>query len=178
MKEKIPGVSQSLPPRRNFLGEEVPRFGGDSTFAGVTTTMAGIRYSTVKDDTISKEIANIGLSLQPPKPERNGINLHSIEVRGTTAYDRLLQLRSTVRLNGRTLRQELNRVIRSAEYQRMSSVSTYDLDSPRLQTIRTIVNRYHRESYRHLIGESPELAQAERQFAHKRRLASLGISLQ
>ena len=177
MKDKIPGISQTLPPRRNFLGEVVPRSQG-GLGANITTTLAGIRYSTVKDDVISKEIAELGLSLQPPKPERHGINLHAIEVRGSTAYDRMLSLRSSVRLNGRTLRQELVRTIQSAEYQRMSSASTFDVDSPRLQAIRTIVNRYHRESYRQLLSESPELALAERQFAHKRRLASLGISLQ
>lgn len=176
MKDKIPGLSQTLPPRRNFLGESLERY--PNFVAGWGTTLTGIRFSTVKDDVISKEIANIGLSLQPPKPQLHGTDLHTIEVKGTTAYDRLLQLRSEVRLDGRTLRQELVRLIRTAEYQRFSAVSTYDLDSPRLQAFRNTVNRYHRQAMRQLLSESPELSLAERQFAKKRRLASLGISLQ
>jgi alpha-ketoglutarate-dependent taurine dioxygenase len=65
-------------------------------------------------------------------------------------------------MRGLTLRQSLNKLIKSKSYQRLSPESEPGLPSPRIQQINSILTRYRKEAKRQMLREYPEL---DRQFA-------------
>ena len=138
--KRIPGGDQFVDPVRNALGEKVV----------VPSLAPGLDYinpitvSTKKNDPVMDEMVNLqhGFSL-PSVIQDGGINLAEItNAKGQSAYDRWLELQSQVRINGLTLRQSLEKTIRSPQYKKLSDQVLEDFDSPRTKTLQRVISGY------------------------------------
>ena len=158
VKRKL-GLRGSLDTKRNILGEEYKA----EQWMG-TGFINPIQMSTKKDDPILNEMASLNHAFRNPPPSLGGqIDLLEYENdKGQSAYDRQLELLKTVKMRGLTLRQSLNKLIKSKSYQRLSPESEPGLPSPRIQQINSILTRYRKEAKRQMLREYPEL---DRQFA-------------
>jgi len=171
LRARLPGLSDTLPPLRNMLGEPVVRAKAlGSDVASVTGAFVPLLYRDVSHDAISQELQLLGHGFTPPHRERNGVDLSTFRSSsGQTAYDRWQELQGTVKLGGRTLRDSLSRLIRSAGYQRIPAESTHDLTSPRVQLIQNMIDDYRQAAYRQMSKEFPEVRELDHQHVTLRR---------
>jgi hypothetical protein len=153
VKRKL-GLRGSLDTKRNILGEEYKA----EQWMG-TGFINPIQMSTKKNDPILNEMASLNHAFRNPPPSLGGqIDMLEYENnKGQSAYDRQLELLKTVKMRGLTLRQSLNKLIKSKSYQRLSSESEPGLPSPRIQQINSILTRFRKEARRQMLREYPEL---------------------
>lgn len=134
LKSSIPGMSGDLPPRYNLLGEpvEAPKYATIGLFPeGLESMMSPIMSGKVKTDPVAVEFVNQNITSLKQSPFILGgaIDLnnevYSVDALGKpiygdnqTAYDRFNDIMANERLfDGLTLRELLNEVITSPEYQ-------------------------------------------------------------
>ena len=153
---KLPSGRSNLDPKRNILGESImienkPLIGAISPIA----------MSTEKNDPILTEMANLNHAFRPPPSTYGGlIDLLAFENdQGRTAHDRRQEKLQTVRIGGRTLRQALQRLISSSDYQRLPPQSEPGLPSPRVEKITTLLTKYRTKALNETMTEFPELSQ-------------------
>jgi len=153
---KLPSGRSNLDPKRNILGESImienkPLIGAISPIA----------MSTEKNDPILTEMANLNHAFRPPPSTSGGlIDLLAFENdQGRTAHDRRQEKLQTVRIGGRTLRQALQRLISSSDYQRLPPQSEPGLPSPRVEKITTLLTKYRTKALNETMTEFPELSQ-------------------
>ena len=153
VKRKL-GMRGSLDTKRNILGEEYIA----EQWMG-TGFINPIRMSTKKDDPILNEMASLNHAFRNPPPSLGGqIDMLEYEnEKGQSAYDRQLELLKTVKIRGLSLRQTLNKLIKSKNYQKLSPESDPGLESPRIQQINSILTKYRKEARRQMLREYPEL---------------------
>lgn len=175
---KLPGVSQTLPPQRNVLGEPIARVKGIGADAigRWTDWFNPIAYREVSDDLVKREMATPDLrhGFTPPKRIQNGVDLSDVKVGNTTAYDRWGELQGTIRVGGMTLKDALRKKILSPAYQRMSQLSEDGLESPRITELNRIINEFRQRAYLQLLKESPELNASDREYIRQKRQARVG----
>jgi hypothetical protein len=162
IKKKL-GFRGSLDTKRNVLGEEYQAEQWMST-----GFINPIQLSTKKDDPILNEMASLNHAFRQPRPELGGqIDLLEYENdKGQSAHDRRLELLKTVKIGGLTLRQSLNKLIKSRAYQNLSSESEPGLPSPRIGKINSLLTKYRKAALRSTLREYPEL---DRQYANLTR---------
>jgi len=153
MKKKL-GLRGSLDTKRNVLGEEYVAEQWMST-----GFINPIQLSTKKDDPVLTEMASLNHAFRQPQPQLGGqIDLLEYENdRGQSAHDRRLELLKTVKMGGLTLRQSINKLIKSRAYQRLSPESEPGLPSPRIGQINSLLTKYRKEALRQTLREYPEL---------------------
>ena len=180
MRARVPYLSETVRPLRNIFGEPVRR----TTAVGaannpVLDMFVPIIYSEVSDDLVKKEIAELGHGFTPPKPVANGIRLTNfVNSDGQDAFDRWGELTGQVNIGGRTIKSSLKRLIRSPRYQRLSPVSTFESDSPRIQEINKLLDKYKRKAFREMLREYPDLEAEYARIARDSRLQRRGIDPQ
>jgi hypothetical protein len=138
--KRIPGGDQFVDPVRNALGEKVAL----PSVAPGLDYVNPITVSTKKNDPVMDEMINLqhGFTL-PSVIQDGGINLAEItNAKGQSAYDRWLELQSQVRINGLTLRQNLEKVVRSPQYKKLSDQVLEDFDSPRTKALQRVISGY------------------------------------
>ena len=162
IKKKL-GFRGSLDTKRNVLGEEYQA----EQWMG-TGFINPIQLSTKKDDPILNEMASLNHAFRQPRPELGGqIDLLEYENdKGQSAHDRRLELLKTVKIGGLTLRQSLNKLIKSRAYQNLSPESEPGLPSPRIGKINSLLTKYRKAALRSTLREYPEL---DRQYANLTR---------
>ena len=153
VKRKL-GLRGGLDVKRNVLGEEYQA----EQWMG-TGFINPIRMSTAKDDPVLTEMASLNHAFRTPEPTLGGqINLLEYEnEKGQSANDRQTELLKTVKLRGLSLRQTLNKLVKSKNYQRLSPESEPGLPSPRIEQLNTILTKYRKEARRQMLREYPEL---------------------
>jgi hypothetical protein len=153
VKRKL-GMRGSLDTKRNILGEEYVA----EQWMG-TGFINPIQLSTKKNDPILTEMASLNHAFRNPPPSLGGqIDLLEYENdKGQSANDRQLELLKTVKLRGLSLRQTLNKLIKSRNYQRLSPDSEPGLPSPRIQQLNSVLTKYRKEARRQMLREYPEL---------------------
>lgn len=156
MMAKIPGLSETLPLRRNILGEPIRvsvGIGPDS--------ISPIQYSEIIDDTVKQELASIGAAIaMPPEKIREGrIDLTAFVKDGQDAYDRLLELRLTLKKGRYTLHEALDRLIKSDRYQRLPD-GTDLYTSQKVKEIQATFGEFSEWTMKQLRREYPELDKA------------------
>lgn len=181
MSARVPGLSSSLPPVRNMLGEPVKRL--ESAGADVIGQWADmwvpVAYQEVKSDTLSRELAVLKYPFSAPRKTRNGLDLTEFKNgSGQDAYDRWNENIGRTSLGNKTLRARLTELVQSARYQRMSPVSTDEVTSPRVREIKTILERYKSAAWDTTVREFPELQGAYSQSKTMSIQARLGITPQ
>ena len=105
------------------------------------------------------------------------IDLRQFEnARGQSAYDRWQELHGSVVIKGRTLKEELERLIQSADYQRMLDSSDSGLN-PKVDELKKVLRKYRARAYKQLLVEYPELNAAENQTRAEKQARREGYSM-
>jgi len=155
--KKIPGASNFVDPTRNLLGEKVERTG----IAPGIDYINPIVVSSNKKDAVMDELSALQHGFTQPRPiQDGGIDYTDYKnANGQTAYDRWLEATSEVRVNGKTVRQALDRLIKNRSYQGLSSELLEDFDSPRAREVRKVISAYRSVAKEKILREFPELNQ-------------------
>lgn len=177
VRNRIPGLSGSLEPRRNLLGEPIHRTRrlGDDELGSLMNVWMPVAYSEVSDDLVDRELAILNHGFGAPATKRGGIDLLEHRSRtGQTAFDRWQQLHGDVEVGGRTLRESLRKLFRSPKFRRLSPESTPDLDSPRIPLVETLIRRYRDKAFAQVLREYPQLGRQYQQLGIQKRRARAG----
>jgi hypothetical protein len=158
IKSRIPGLSSSLPPRRNLLGEPVKR--ESATGLTMIDGMLPVRVNRIKDDIIAQEVAQLAYGFNIPGLVQRGVDLTDpkYDSNGQGAYDRYMELSGEVRIGGKDLRQALRILIGNSEYQRLSpEMDELGQTSPRVALINSTLAKYRKKAWTQLLKERPDL---------------------
>lgn len=153
---KIPGLTDKLPPRRNILGEDVT----DRTKGTFVDAKWLNPYLTSpkRNDIVFDELAKYGAKLQNPGTTYSGIDLLSVKNKdGVTAYDLWMGKVATTTIQGKTLRQSLEELIRSRKFQRLPEDIVPGIENPRVDEIRKVISKYRSQARVEAFKEIPEL---------------------
>lgn len=154
IKKRVPGAGD-LDPRRNVLGDVVKhsgRIGPDY--------ISPVVISSRKKDAVMDELAKAQHAFSAPSRKMKGIDLYDFKnKKGQSAYDRWLELQSEVKVGGKTLRQQLTRLIQNKGYQRLSDVPEADFMSPRVKSLKRIISQYRAVAKSKMLSEFPELSE-------------------
>ena len=77
---------------------------------------------------------------------------------GQSAYDRYMELSSESKVNNRTLRQNLERLIKSRDYQELSAEPIGDIPSPRVTKIQSLIQKHRDEAMKAVRKEFSQLS--------------------
>lgn len=150
----IPGFSTNLPAKYNWVTGET------------------INYALVgrdKQDIVLDELNNMADSIYGPPDEK----LRGVELTGAQ-YSRLNELHGTIRLNGKTMYEAMEELIRSPDYDldRAFLGDPPDKESgPRARMLKKLIRSYRNAAQRALLSEDTELA-AEIRKSDFQRMAS------
>jgi hypothetical protein len=163
LARRVPGFSRELEPVRNVLGEPVHRTRvgdkSDHPMVNVADMFLPTAWRYVSDDVVYKELAELNYPFQPPRAvDSSGTDFREFRnEKGQTAFDRMLELRGTMKFGGKTLKQSLRKIIQDKRYQAVSSESDIDSDSPRIGMLKKLINAYQRGSRAQMLQEYPDL---------------------
>jgi hypothetical protein len=160
---RIPGMSESLEPRRNLLGEKIMLAPHVANRAFNPLTMApGVKPNEVLDEMVS-----LGKAFTMPSDtwENGKIDLRDRSLftdgprKGQSPYDRMLEVMASPP-NGRpALRVKLEELVKSDRYQRASDGP----DGMKYKLAATVINAYKEMAKGVVMREYPSLRQAMRQ---------------
>ena len=171
--KKLPMGNDNLDPKRNILGEalimeQIP-------FVGPFNPSA---LSTRDGDVVFEELAALehGFTQTSTMLDRSIDMTEFVNDKGQTAYDRRLELLGETKIRNRTLRQELEKLISSRRYQRLSPLSDGGLKSPRVQLINKVLSKYRSRSLSLMMEEFPEIAREYKRMRSINQQARRGAS--
>lgn len=155
-KNKVPGLSQTLPPKINmFTGEPVKYEGG--------LIGAAFPYSSYQGDKVFDTLATFSQGYVNPSQSINGNPLSEQQ------YAEYLTAIGTIELGGRTLYQSLEALFDNEEFDNVAPEllpflsASYQNDvadnDPRIQAIRNITQNYQDFARRNMMTKYPELQQ-------------------
>lgn len=152
IKARTPGLSKTLPPKRNLLGEPIhypPGLGPDS--------ISPFAMSKDLGDPVKAELARLSYGFKMPSEKQGNVDLTKFKnEKGQDAYDRLLELRSIERKGRYTLAERLNAEISSDHYQKLPDGND-EYSSRKLERVREILGEYHIVTLKRLRKEFPEV---------------------
>ena len=162
--KKLPMGNDNLDPKRNILGE--PVIMEQIPFVGPFNPSA---ISTRDGDVVFEELASLehGFTQTSTTLDRSIDMTEFVNDKGQSAYDRRLELLSDTKIRGKTLRQELEKLISSKRYQRLSPLTDGALKSPRVQLINKVMSKYRSRSLSLMMEEFPEI---EREYKRMRSI--------
>ena len=156
-------MADKLMPRRNLLGEieTMPTSGLQGVFNP-------IYQKEIPDSIIEQEIGNMKTGFSKPAEllgNNKNLDMRDFvnEEGGQTAYDRYLELTGLVKINDMTLRQALEKLMRSSSYEAIPDAETsaeVGLKSPRIKEIQKYLRAFRNEARRQMLNEYPELKNA------------------
>ena len=157
LKARIPGLGtyDEVPPRRNMLGEPIHDNGGSMA----VDLLNPFSISTVRDNKMMEEFDKIGHGFSTPRSLKNGVELRDyFNSNGQSAYDRWQEMTGQTKIKGRTLKQELTKLMKSAQYKRLPYESMDGVDrSPRARLIQSILTKYRAKAFSEMLREFPEV---------------------
>jgi len=158
----IPVAQGRLDPKRNLLGE-AQEYGVGNLYRAFMPI--NVREYDDSDD-VMQEIARLSHGFTQVSPSYRGlIDLTNYRnSKNQSAHDRRLELMSTIRINGKSLRQSLQNVITSQEYQKHSTRSEPGLTSPRVRMLNRVLSEYRAKALDEMLKEFPELADFKRDY--------------
>ncbi len=155
LKARVPGMSADVPPRRNMFGEPIQ----DNGYNVPVDLVNPFSFSTVKDDKIMTELDQIGHGFTAPRSLKGGVELRDYyNSSNQSAYDRWQEITSQTKIQGRTIKQEITKLMKSAKYKRLPYKSLDGIDrSPRARLIQSILNKYRAKAFSEMLREFPEV---------------------
>ncbi len=171
IKSRIPGLSETLPPKRNLWGEPVRRWG-----ALGPDIVSPIAFSKEKVDPVADEILTTRVSISMPPKSLGGIQPSEDPLKPERAtwgikltpeqYDRLSVLRGKeVEIGGKNLHEYLADLINSELYRRGSPGP----DGLKARMIQLTVTNFEKLAEERLKEEIPELREQVQQKRIERR---------
>ena len=175
---RVPGLSETLDKRRNFMGEALAYT--DTAGEAAWNTIMPFNVSKVKDNKLAKEFSMLNQGFSMPSRVIGGVDLADDEFRvgNQTAYDRMLEKSGTLKIKGRTLRQELRRIIGTKEYQRLDTEDIDGETNPRVEVLKKAINKYRSRARTELFKENPALAAEINKRAQARIQRRQGLGFQ
>jgi hypothetical protein len=162
-KDRIPGLSSTLPPRRNpMTGEKIIRSQAPLSlinpfFESVDSkdpVMSEVVRNRIKlippDDVLAGNPPPGGLATMSPERATVGVKLSPQE------YDRLIVLGATSKNDGKTLHQALTEMVKSPEYRRSSDGP----DGGKALRIQLMFHAYYQMAELKLMEENPKIRRA------------------
>ena len=157
LKARIPGLGayDEVPPRRNMLGEPIH----DNGSSMAVDLLNPFYISTVRDNKMMEEFDKIGHGFSTPRSLKNGVELRDyFNANGQSAYDRWQEMTGQTKIKGRTLKQELTKLMKSVQYKRLPYESMDGVDrSPRARLIQSILTKYRAKAFSEMLREFPEV---------------------
>lgn len=185
VQARVPGWSQNLAPRRNYLGEAITAPPGYLPWAegsAVANGISPVGLSTSVNDPVKKELGRLGRAFTAPSPriENQSVDLNAFRMPdGQQAYDRYQELVGEVELRGKTFAQALEELVASDHYNSFNQAGIgATSDNPRVQLITSVRSRYARAARAQLLRESPEILSAVKEARFNRIQARRSSSLQ
>lgn len=178
--KKIPVGSDRVDLRRNVLGEPAKA----EMFEGMGTEILNpfnpIAWSSKTNDLVLREMAYLHHGFSPPSHMLNRlVDLTAYtQSNGRTAYDRWLGLTSEVTVRNNTIRQALEKLIKSNQYQRLAPNSAPGLPSPRVQLLNRVISEYRQKALDQLFDEFPDIKYEYDQTVVAKRSLKQGGSFQ
>ena len=161
---RIPGFSETLPPKRNVFGEAVTArqaLGPDSISPFFTSTLTSNKAKL--------ELARLGHAFGAPGRVLNGIDLSTVyNAKGQDFYDAWQAKLQTYRFGRYTLKEKLESLVTSPQYAKWRENEADALEAaeePRtLSEVRAIISEYRERAKQELLrsGEFPQLSGALR----------------
>ena len=156
--KKLPG--NNLPARRNFMGEALV----NQNSPYMTGIINPVYFNKESKDIVDKEMAALEYGLSRPTPKLFGAldMRESYNEEGRQAYDRMLELSSTTRIGGQTMRASLRKLIKDPLYRALPVESDREIGavSPRVKAIKRLVRAYRRKARVEMLDEFPDLRQS------------------
>lgn len=173
---KLPIAEENVPPKRTFLGEAVYK---QNPF-GVAGMANPIYISSQRNDIVDAKIEEMLYAFS--MPSTNYINHRDTDMRtfynekGHQAYDRFLELSSTVELNGRNMRAALKGLFKSNQFKAVEKnylagrkAGLTVAEDPRVNLTKQVISRYRRVAKREVLSEFPDLQQFIGNFKRQQR---------
>jgi hypothetical protein len=175
MRNRIPGLSETLMPRRDNFGEPV-------------TVPQGLPWSAVNpfvfsskpNDPVRSELARLATSSMDakftlPAQKRGPFDLTQItNAKGQTAYDRWLELLSTPGPGGLTLHDRLAKVMASDAYKNAAQGNEDFRENRQVRMIKSWMQTYHDWAFKKMLDEFPDLRNAIHEYERQRRRMAAG----
>jgi hypothetical protein len=171
MKSRIPGLSETLEPRRNIYGEKVMKPSGQ-----FQRMFNPFTISSANADPVDVELLRVGAGISMPSPKKFGVDLRDRTLLGTkqSPYDRWMELLSTNVVPGQPpLRDYLREFVASDTYKNLTD-DTNGFTGSRIMAIEKIVRGYRSAAFAKMITENPKVMQAIVQQAGLRGAALSG----
>ena len=157
--KRTPVLEKRLMPKRDIFGDVMTM-----PTSGLQGVLDPIYKKEISNDIVNHEFANVGHGFSKPTHKLLGaIDMHEYKSEeGQTAYDRMLELSGTLRLNGLTQKEALRKLIQTPEYQAMplEGDDNLGIKSPRVKALQRVVARYRRAAKSTTLNEFQELRNA------------------
>lgn len=155
-KAQVPGLSATLPPRRSWLtGEEIKR---------PEFYMNPLTVEPFDPNPVAQELVDLGHAFQPPEKTLGGVELSDEQ------YSRYTELNGTVRINGRTLSANLQRLFDSQRY-KTAPAHQQGVETQRLRLTRRIIER-HRKKARVELKREDEALREQIKLTHRSEISA------
>jgi hypothetical protein len=143
-QSRIPGWSESLPPRRNIFGEVIRLEGGIGP-----DIMSPIYRSTDKNDKVADELVLQQTRISMPRRAIQGVKLSTVQ------YDQYIKFYSGMegKLKAKPLRQTLGKLFRSKTYKRATEGS----EGAKSMAIRSVFDSYREGAKAQMIATDADL---------------------
>ena len=160
VSSRIPLLSQTMrDPQRNVIGEPLDKKTFDGAWRrveGVSGMIFPITINSLSNDELTQHLAELGYPISNPLRYKYGMDLTAhVNEKGQSAYDRWLEAAGEVKIGGRTLRSALRRLVNSRAYQNLpeEGVGEVGIDSPRVEVIKRLINKYRAVGERKMLRE-------------------------
>lgn len=169
--KKLPIGNARLDPKRNLLGE--PIIAEQVPFVGPFNPS---RISTRDGDVVFEELAALEHGFTNPRPKLDRlIDLDEyVNDAGQTAHDRRLELAGTIKIGNKTLRQQLEGIIKRKQYQKLSTFSEGGFKSPRVDILNRVISKYRTAALHQMMKEFPEIREKYIDLRKAKSLAKQG----
>ncbi|QSZ56310.1 hypothetical protein [Rhizobium sp. ZX09] len=146
VKRRLPGFSETLPPKRDVFGEPVWKQVGLST----------VSSPDIVQGEHNRIILETGKGLNLPDPSRNGVDLRDVKLsNGRNAYD-LFQEYSAMPAPGKSMKDAIKAVMEAPDYALLPDGDA-GTQGTKLWAISGTVSKYREAAYKRLLQEFPEL---------------------
>lgn len=164
MKNKIPGLSSTLPAKYSWITGEVQTMPDDMAILPTP-------WRTRKDDVVLQEMAHLDYGFAAPPKRLDGVDLTTQQI---SDFNRL---HGQIKIGGLTLHDRLRKVMDLPQYdikRERYPDSPDGLSSKRLEMVLNTIAQYRAVAKRELLKEHPKLARDILQARTNKRLAVSG----
>lgn len=166
---KLPGYSEDMAPKRNAIGEIV--HADDPRWSPYPTTVRN-------GDTVNEGLAALNLPIPKVSRKLGGLDLTGYQNdQGQDAYDRYQQLVGETKVNGRDVRDSLDKLFNSDWYKQQFAQDTANNRQPTVTdesvaAVHKVLRDYHSAATQQLLREFPEIKQQSKALTEAHRKAS------